>query len=195
MEMERMSVMRELTQEEIRDFVIPAHGDLAKVKTMLADNPALLNAMYREWKETALLAASHVGNREIAEYLLAQGAPMHVCTAAMLGLHDRVAEYLESDPALANARGAHDIPILFHAAMSGDTAVADLLMEHGGGEGLKNALHGAVMFGHLDMVRWLLERGADVTVKDFRGKTPLQVAAESGFSELADLLRQHGATG
>src|SRR5512145_111603 len=103
-----MPETHELTQEEIRAFVIPAHGDLPKVKAMLAENPALLNAMYREWKETALLAASHVGNREIAGYLLSQGAPMHVCTAAMLGLRDTVAEYLQSDPALANARGAHD---------------------------------------------------------------------------------------
>jgi len=188
-----MNMTQELTQEEIRQFVIPAHGDLPKVKEKLASNPALLNAMYLAWKETGLLAASHVGNRPIAEYLLSQGAPMRICTAAMLGLRDRVAEFLKSDPGLANARGAHDIPVMFHAAMSGDTQLAELLLAHGGGEGLKDALPAAVAFGHLEMTRWLLKHGADVTVKDFRGKTPLQVAVEQGHADIAELLRRYGA--
>lgn len=188
-----MSATQQLTQEEIQAFVGPAHGDLAKVKEMLKTNPALLNAEYVEWKETALLAASHVGQRPIAEYLLSQGAPMHICTAAMLGLRERVAEFIQSDASLANARGAHGITLMFHTALSGDTDIADMLLEHGGGEGLKGALHAAVKGGHLEMTKWLLERDADVAVKNFQEKTALQVASESGFNEIAEVLRQHGA--
>lgn len=99
--------MSKPTQEQIREFVLPAHGDLASVKRLLAENPLLLNAKYEEWNETALGAASHVGNREIALYLLEQGAPLVMCTAAMLGMTDKVAGFLENDNAEANARGAH----------------------------------------------------------------------------------------
>lgn len=189
-----MSDTRELTQEQIREFVIPCHSDLSKVKEMLAANPALLNAEFKEWKESGLLAASHVGNRAIAEYLLEQGAPMHICTAAMLGLRDRVAEYLESDASLANARGAHDITIIFHTAMSGDVSIAEMLVAHGGGEGMSHALHGAVMYGHVAMSRWLLEHGADTSMKDWQGKTPLQAATENGYDQVAQVLREFGAT-
>ncbi len=34
---------------------------------------------------TAIQAAAHTGQRAIAEYLLAKGARLEVCTAAMLG--------------------------------------------------------------------------------------------------------------
>ncbi|MCA9920631.1 MAG: hypothetical protein KC445_21910, partial [Anaerolineales bacterium] len=77
-----------LTQEQIRNFVLPAHGNLAVVQQMLAEEPRLLNEKYVEFDETALEAASHVGNRPIAEFLLAQGAPMNLYTAAMFGLED-----------------------------------------------------------------------------------------------------------
>ena len=65
-------------------------------------------------------------------------------------------------------------------------------MESGGGEGLDAALHGAVKFGHLDMAKWLLDKGADANVKNFDGKTPLRVAIKSEYEEIAELLRRSG---
>ncbi|HET8678747.1 MAG TPA: ankyrin repeat domain-containing protein, partial [bacterium] len=69
--------------ELVRDFVIAGHGDLKKVKAMLAQHPDLLNATY-EWKpgdhETAIQAAAHVGNAAVAEHLLSRGAPLEICT-------------------------------------------------------------------------------------------------------------------
>jgi ankyrin repeat protein len=43
------------------------------------------------------------------------------------------------------------------------------------------------------VVKLLLERGADVNAKDDDRKTPLSLAEEEGHSDVADLLRQHGA--
>jgi ankyrin repeat protein len=151
-----------------------------------------LNIPWAKFDETALAAASHMGNRAIAEHLLAAGAPMQVCTAAMLGDLDRVAAYLDEDASLANATGAHGIPILFHAAMSGNVALADLLVARGGGAGQDGALHGAINYGHTAMVRWLLDRGADPNTPDFAGKTPLRAALDRGYAEIADLLRAGG---
>ena len=72
----------------VRKFVIAGHGDLDKVKALLAETPQLLQAAY-PWQEndteTALQGAAQVGNVAVAEFLLSQGAPLDICTAAMLG--------------------------------------------------------------------------------------------------------------
>ena len=187
----------QLTPDIIREFVIASHFNLEKVRTMAADQPALLTARH-QWGENdfedGLGAASHVGNRPIAEFFLAQGAPLSVCTAAMLGRTSDVAAFIQADPTQANARGAHDIPILFHAALSGDTVLADLLLDAGCNEGFDSALHAAIMYGHLDMFNWLLEHGAtDLQVLNYEGKSPLKKAVELGHTAIADTLRSRGA--
>lgn len=188
-----MNTQEEISQELVVPFVLAAHGDPEKVRELLGENPALLNAAWAQFDETALQAASHMGNREIALYLLSEGAPSSICTAAMLGMADDVARYLEENPSLSGAKGAHDIPVMYHAALSGNTQVTDLLYDAGTREGIDGALHAAIRFGHLDMVRWLLAHGvADVNVPDYNQKTPLSAAIEGGYEEIAELLRQHG---
>ncbi len=177
------------TPDQIKEFVLAAHANLDKVKTMLGATPRLLNQRYPEFDETALEAASHMGQRPIAEYLLTAGAPMTICAAAMLDKIDDVAEFLDKDPALVHAKGAHGIPLIYHAALSGNTEITQLLVDLGGGDGVENALHAAVKFGHVKMTRWLLDHDANIEVKDFYDKTPLQVAQESGYDEVVALLQ------
>jgi len=182
--------------DAVREFVIASHFDLAKVKAMLADRPDLLTVVY-DWGpgglEDGLGAASHVGNRPIAEFFLAQGVPLTMCAAAMLGDLDAVNAFLAKDPTLANARGAHGITVMFHAAMSGNVAVANTLREQGCTEGYSHALHGAVSKGDQEMVAWLLDNGAkDVNMPDFEKKTPLTRAIGANQTAIADLLRQRG---
>ncbi|XP_055955417.1 oxysterol-binding protein-related protein 1 isoform X2 [Patella vulgata] len=55
------------------------------------------------------------------------------------------------------------------------------------------ALHLAAYFGHIDIVRFLLERGADVNVANSLGDTPLHRAAYTGRLELVTLLLQYKA--
>ena len=183
--------------EAVEAFVLAAHGNLERVKELHRRHPEVLNARYATFDETALEAAGHMGRRDIAEYLLDAGAPLTIFAAAMLGRTDRVAEFLDRDPSLAGAQGVHGIPLLFHAALSGEIALADLLVARGGGNGAGVALHAAVrpgrVPGHVEMVRWLLARGADPETPNFEGKTPLRVAVETGQQEIADLLRRHGA--
>src|SRR4051812_33979825 len=57
----------------VREMVTVSHFNIARVKELATRQPALTRAAwdwgYGDW-EDALGAASHVGNREIAEYLL-----------------------------------------------------------------------------------------------------------------------------
>lgn len=183
-----------LDQELVGQFVGNAHGNFDVVKQMLKENPELLNAVWEEFNETAIQAATQTGQREIVEYLLAQGAPMDICAAAMLGDEARVAEFLKQDPSLANAKGSHDWPVLYHAALSGNPRVADLLKLAGGGEeGKEFAMHAAVRSGNPEMVNWLLANGIqDVNMPNFENKTPLTVALESGYFDIADMLQSEG---
>ncbi len=187
-----------LDPDMIREFVIAGHFNLEKVTDMLAKEPQLLMAEH-QWGpddfETCIGAAAHVGNRPIAEFLLDQGATSNICVAAMLGQVDEVAAYLQADPAQANARGAHNITVMFHAAMSGNTALTELLKGHGCTEGYSYAIHAAINCGHVHMVDWLLNNGKiDLTVQDYQGKTLLQNAEESEQPTIAAMLRQRGAT-
>jgi ankyrin repeat protein len=54
-------------------------------------------------------------------------------------------------------------------------------------------LQNASFEGALEVVRLLLEHGADVEVKDYYGKTALQEAADRGHDKVVELLREHGA--
>jgi uncharacterized protein len=178
-------------QPIIDEFVGNAHGNYIRVKELLDQYPYLLNAS-ASWKETAIEAAAQTGNVEIMNYLLSRGAPMDICTAAVLGLNRKVAELLESEPGLVSARGAHGIPVLYYPVIRGFQEIAELLLENGAdpnaGEGSTTPLHGAVLFGKPNMAKWLLFHGASPQAKDYDGKTPLDRARERGDAEMESLL-------
>jgi uncharacterized protein len=190
-----------LPNETIREFVIAGHGNLDKVKTMLAEQPELLNVPFY-WSETdpetALDGAAHVGNPAIADYLMAQGAPLTFYAACTLGMGDKVREYLAQNPELAKTPGVHQISALFHVALSGNTEIANLLAANGGADdkaSVNHALHAATGKGHTAMVQWLLARGVtDINTPNFEKKTALKVALERGHNEVAELLRANGGT-
>ena len=62
------------------------------------------------------------------------------------------------------------------------------------GGGQSNTLHVAIRKGYSDVVEALISQGVDVNAKTVDGQTPLQLAIVCKHDEIADLLRQHGAT-
>ena len=183
------------TQDEIGEFVIAAHGNPEKAKALLAADPTLLHTRWERTAETALDGAAHTGQAELAEHLLAAGAPLDIFTAAMLGRTEDVIAFLDQDPDLVNAGGAHGIPLLVYAGLSGKVDLLDLVVARGGGkDGHTGALHAAARRGYVDVARWVLDRGADSAATDFAGKTPLQQATERSDEAMIALLREYGAT-
>lgn len=182
-------------QELIDQFVGHAHGDFTVVKELFEEHPELLKAN-ASWGETAIEAAAQTGQVEIVEYLLEKGAPLDICTAAMLGRLDEVQSMLKSNPKLIEARGAHGIPLMYFPVIGGHQKVADFLFIQGAQlddsspSGI-TPLHGAVMLNQLDMAAWLLDQGADPNPR-YDGKTPLGIAVENKQPAMADLLRDRG---
>lgn len=114
-----------LPAEKVKEFVGAGHNNLAKVKTMLAEMPTLI---YASWDlnngdfESALEGAGHVGNKEIANYLIEQGARTNLFVLTMLGKTALVKSYLDLFPQYLTARGPHGFTLLHHAQRGGDDA-------------------------------------------------------------------------
>ena len=90
--------MPAITKAEIKEFVEAAHGDLTKVRQLLAAKPELLTQP--NGNETALGAACQMRRPDIIEYLLAQGEEMDISAACVLGLTARVTAFLDADSTL-----------------------------------------------------------------------------------------------
>ncbi len=111
--------------EHAREIVGLSHTNFPKVKELVEKRPALAKASYDwgfgDW-ETALGAASHVGNRQIAELLIAAGAPPTLFSATMLGQLDTVKALVAASPGIQRQHGPHGITLLAHARAGGAAA-------------------------------------------------------------------------
>lgn len=114
-----------LVSSLVEEFVGASHGNFSRVKELLEAEPALANAAW-DWGggdfETALGAASHMGNKQIANYLLEHGARLDIFAAAMLGKLEVVKAALEAYPDAINTPGPHGIPLVDHAEAGGEQA-------------------------------------------------------------------------
>jgi hypothetical protein len=123
----------------VKDFVGASHNNLAKVKELLEAEPHLLHAS-TDWGwgdfESGIEAAGHVGNKEIAAFLLSNGARYNVYLASMLGHLDIVKNVLTFNPGLLNSLGPHGFTMLHHANKGGEAAkpVAEYLISIGAKE-------------------------------------------------------------
>jgi len=119
----------QLDPAQVQAFVANAHGDLEIVRSLLAEEPRLVNAAWDwgggDW-ETGLGAAAHMGRRQIALLLLEHGARLDLFAAAMLGYFDIVSSVLSDFPEMHNAVGPHGIPLVEHARAGGADARAVL---------------------------------------------------------------------
>ncbi|KAI0284126.1 ankyrin repeat-containing domain protein [Russula brevipes] len=122
---------------------------------------------------TPLHAASYKGDLTTASLLLQYGADVNSSIGGQVPLR--------------------------RAYNGGHVGVMCLLLDYGAdgdmrdGNRLGTVLHHASYDGQLEMVRLLLQAGADVNGKGFADQTPLHLAVIKGQTKVAQLLIQHGA--
>ena len=118
-----------LSSDLVKEFVVKAHGDFKRTQEMLQEQPGLLNASW-DWGggdfEMGIEGAGHVGNKEIATFLISKGARMTIFVATMLGHLDTVKTILTRYPEMIHARGPHGLTYLHHARKGGAEALAVL---------------------------------------------------------------------
>lgn len=102
----------------VSSVVGASHGNFDKVKELVGRRPELAGAAwdwgFGDW-ETALGAASHVGRRDIAEFLMSNGARPDIFTFTMMGMLRSVQEMIETVPGIQSHNGPHGITLLQHA--------------------------------------------------------------------------------
>jgi ankyrin repeat protein len=164
-------------QEEIVSLLLSRGAEIQPTST--SGYPPLHDAVYG-------------GNIRIIKLLIDRGADLYA------------ADQLGKRPLdLAIERGhAQIVPLLkpLHlAAGSGDLIrVKNIVEKTPKSLNLKDErgwspLHLAVKNGHLEMVKFLIDRGAEINARGVRGVTPLRMALDSGQKPTADYLRENGA--
>jgi ankyrin repeat protein len=127
---------------------------------------------YRGWRD--VLQDWPTTPAEVLAHLRERGAYVDICTAASVGDLERVRELLDQDPSLANRVSEY---VTYYI---------------GSGAPLKNA----AARGHIEIVKLLLERGADPNLPE-EGIAPhghaLYSAVANGHHEIVKLLLERGA--
>lgn len=104
--------------DDISAVVGASHTNFEKVKELVDARPELAKATW-DWGfgdiESALGAASHMGRKDIAEYLMSHGARADIFTFAMLGKLKAVKCIIEAVPGIESALGPHGFTLMHHA--------------------------------------------------------------------------------
>jgi ankyrin repeat protein len=161
-------------QPDVADELLARGADFDAARFDGARPIQLANGDYyfRGWRDVP--ADWPTSPAEMLAHLRTRGAYCDICTACHIGDADRVRELVDQDPALANRAS----PYVTYYPTSGSP--------------LKNA----AASGHMEIVRLLLEHGADPNLPE-EGIAPqghaLYAAAANRHHEIARLLLEHGA--
>jgi ankyrin repeat protein len=153
----------------INFFEACAAGALEIVKAYLQKDAEIINS-YSEDGFTGLGLASYLGNFEIAEYLIQEGALVN----------------------LPSNNNFNVFPL--HSAVAGNyTEITKILIENNAEVNIKQQsgitpLHAAAKNGNIEIIIMLLEKGAAVDIRMEGGKLPSDLALENGHHEIAEIL-------
>jgi ankyrin repeat protein len=174
-------------------------GNSTAVKTLLDADPSLASTK-NDSGVSAVLMSVYQGRREICDLLVSRGAELELHDAAAVGKLDVVKRIVENDWARAKSFSPDGFPLVALAAVFGHLDVVRYLADRGAEINASatngssyNGLTGAVASGHTEIVRWLLQNGANPNHRYGAGYSPLLTAAANGHLEIVKLLLTHGA--
>jgi ankyrin repeat protein len=157
-------------------------GDFKVIRDIVADDPSIVNTKNVNYcpGDTVLHAASEGGHAEIVEFLIQNGADVNI--------HDG-----SNNTPLYDALTASDFT-------EGHKRVAEILLSNGADINAYNgeerryetALH-SVAGWQMERVIFILNKGADINIRDYNGNTPLLNAVVSGKEDIVKFLLSKGA--
>ena len=173
-------------------------GRVDDVKAQVASDPALLRARDANGA-SAILFSIYNGRNDVAEALIGLGAPLDLFEASALGRLERIEEILRAEPQRASEYAPDGFTPVALAAFFGHADAARALIAAGADvraparNAFKvQALHAAVAGRNLEIVKAVLEAGADPNAQQQAGFRPMHEAGTNANRALAELLLAHG---
>ena len=174
-------------------------GAFERVKAMVTATPALTAARARSG-ETAIITAVYHRQKEIANLLVARGAPLTLFEACAAGELERAERLLAEDPSLVSAHSHDGWTPLHLAAFFGHARLVEMLLARGADARAVSRnhtgnmpLHAALAGNHKMAAGLLIGADADVNAADGAGWRPLHLASHGGNVELMKQLIAQGA--
>lgn len=189
------------TEQEVFEKAIN-NDDLKKTEKILKAHPefALDNTFF--WSEGILMRSAKQNRREMIDLLVSYGATvpdlLKWTQFYYFELYDG-AEYIMEKGMNPNVMSWQRVTILHDMAQKGFMDKTKLLVKYGANidpidEAYQSIPLGlAARWGQKDMVEYLLEQGADPNKSGADWSKPLVWAKRKEHTEVADLLKRHGA--
>ncbi|PLS86684.1 MAG: hypothetical protein CYG60_05960 [Actinobacteria bacterium] len=198
---------------EVDDALISAAGvgDVKKVEGLLGEGVSV--GVRDVSGRTALVAAAYGNHHGVAEVLVGAGADVnakddteqsaYLISTSEVGDDPRLLELTLQNGADVGSLDSYDGTGLIRAADRGHVRIVERLLEtrtdvdHVNNLGW-TALLEAIILGegdarHTEVVRLLVEGGADPSLPDGEGVTPLEHARANGYDEMVEILERSGA--
>lgn len=174
-------------------------GSVDEVRRLVQMNPSLKDERDGSGA-SALLVAAYNMKPEVVNALLELGAAVDIFEASVLGKVDRIQEILKGAPARASEHAPDGFTPVALAAFFGQRAAVNALIAAGAdvNAAAKNslrvqALHAAVAGRNLEIVKAVLDAGADPNAPQQAGFRPMHEAGSNANRQLADVLLARGA--
>jgi ankyrin repeat protein len=174
-------------------------GKTDEVRQLVQQNPSQKQARDASGASAILVAAYNM-KPDVVNALLELGAPVDIFEASVLGKVDRINEILKSSPARVSEHAPDGFTPVALAAFFGQLAAVRALIAAGADvkAAAKNALkvqalHAAVAGRNLEIVKAVLDAGADPNAQQQAGFRPIHEAGTNANRALAELLLKHGA--
>jgi hypothetical protein len=190
------SELKRRLEHEISD------GQYPDVERMLNDHPLLALDEFAFWGEGIMSVPANNGDLKMLELLMRFGARVPDVSkwgARYYFKHFEVARFLMEQGMNPNHRNWREFTLLHDMAHTGDVEKAALLIDHGAdidaidAEFSSTPLGYAARWGHGDVVKLLLERGADPDKAGAEWAKPIRWANKKGHASIEADLRRAGA--
>lgn len=176
--------------------------DLKRTKEILEKHPEFASDPTYFWSEGILLFAAKEANYEMIDLLMSYGARVpDILKWAQFYYFERYdgAAYIMQKGMNPDTMSCHHVTILHDMAQKGDIEKAELLLQYGAAinpvdqQYQSTPLGMAVRWGQVEMVKYLLKRGADIHQSGALWSSPLSWAIKKGHAEIEKILRSAGA--
>ncbi len=186
----------------LHDIHIAARDqDLKKLKQIIAKNPEKVNLPIESLGATTLMIACASGNETAVKVLVSKGADLNCAdndgnTAFTLAASTPIKKYLLEHGADENPSGMHDIHI---AVLNRDLNTIEQILQSNPDKLNATDRYGctalflAAAYGYLDVVKFLVRRGANLNLAHNEGWNPLHQAAYNQHKAVVVYLIENGA--